>query len=57
MSETTEQRDAVRQAVGCPTCLVPVGAPCTRPTSTSREPVRWLHAARWDAYATTKETA
>lgn len=38
-------------AVPCPACFVPVGAPCTTPTESSRRPVSWFHDSRLVAAA------
>lgn len=32
----------------CPVCNAQTGQPCTQPTSTGRQPVRWLHLKRVD---------
>ena len=41
---------AIIAAVPCPTCLVPVGQPCTRPTGTTRLTSKYVHLSRQDAY-------
>jgi len=32
--------------VTCPNCHAPAGEPCTQPTDTGRNPVKWFHDAR-----------
>jgi len=48
--DTAEFTAAIIAAVPCPTCLVPAGQPCTRPTDTTRLTVAYVHLSRNAAY-------